>query len=479
MGHPFSRYAAGLTGIVFLAALLLTSSIAAGSNQQFLVHTSDIEAVAAQYDLEIVRHVETPTGDLWLVVSNQAGRASLAKAAAGDPKVTNLDPVELAQLSAIDLAATGTTSQADGDLSKTGTMTTPCIDTHFGGAVWAGYGDQTAATLTRLHTMHWAAWDYCGEGRTVAIIDTGIDAEHPLFVGSLLPGQDFTVDSFAESSVSEWAGLDTRTRAIVEEEMSLVLAETMDDLENGSGQLEALHTSAPILAQVVSTELQDGLQDLPAFFGHGTQVAGAVKLAAPGAKIMPLKAFALDGTGHPADIVEAIYYAVDNGADVINMSFSLTEPVQALQDALEYARQHGVMPVAAAGNHGQEAVVYPAAYEQTIGVASTDSGDHLTSFTNYGLVTADLAAPGAAIITAYPGGYYSAGWGTSFSTPMVAGVLAVIGAYNSGPGKPYHRQTRLDLLNGTAYYSYLWDYILSSGRLDGYLAVHQAANSGM
>jgi len=89
-------------------------------------------------------------------------------------------------------------------------------------------------------------------------------------------------------------------------------------------------------------------------------VAGLIHYVAPTAKILPLKAFNADGTARLSDIVRAIYYAVDNGARIINMSFSATESSQELMRAIAYANNRNVIVVAAAGNEGYEAVVYPA-----------------------------------------------------------------------------------------------------------------------
>ena len=92
---------------------------------------------------------------------------------------------------------------------------------------------------------------------------------------------------------------------------------------------------------------------LPAAFGHGTMVAGLVHLVAPTAKIMPLKAFKADGSSRVFDIVRAIYYAVEHGARVINMSFSTEALSPAVTRAIHYATDHGVICVSSAGNSGQ------------------------------------------------------------------------------------------------------------------------------
>jgi subtilisin family serine protease len=94
-------------------------------------------------------------------------------------------------------------------------------------------------------------------------------------------------------------------------------------------------------------------------FGHGTMTAGLVHLVPPQAKIMPLKAFRADGTAYNSDILRAIYYAVKNGADIMNMSFNYTSNSPELAKAIRYANSQGVLSVASAGNDGKRTVTYP------------------------------------------------------------------------------------------------------------------------
>jgi subtilisin family serine protease len=169
-------------------------------------------------------------------------------------------------------------------------------------------------------------------------------------------------------------------------------------------------------------------------FGHGTMTAGIIHLVAPQAQIMPLKAFKADGSGYDSDILRAIYYAVNHGAKVINMSFNYTTYSQELANAVNYANANGVICVAAAGNSGVQATVYPAALKGVIDVASTSNNDTPSSFSNYGAPPVWLSAPGEGVMTTYPFGTYAAGWGTSFSTPMVSGTAALmLSQYKSNP----------------------------------------------
>jgi subtilisin family serine protease len=199
-------------------------------------------------------------------------------------------------------------------------------------------------------------------------------------------------------------------------------------------------------------------------FGHGTMTAGLVHLVAPQAKIMPLKAFHADGTAYSSDILRAIYYAVKNGADVMNMSFNYTTASPELSKAIRYANSNGVLSVASSGNDGQRVATYPAAYPGVIDVASTDNNDIQSVFSNYGAPPVWMAAPGEGVVTLYPWSTYAAGWGTSFSTPLVAGTAALMmGTHGNCP------VTLVPL--GLARADWIYDFDLGFGRLNTYNAV--------
>ena len=155
-------------------------------------------------------------------------------------------------------------------------------------------------------------------------------------------------------------------------------------------------------------------------------VSGLIHLVAPKAQIMPLKAFSANGSANLSDIIRAIYFAVDNGAKVINMSFSATLPSLTLKQAIEYASEHGVICIASAGNEGRQMTVFPAGYEGVISVASTNHADQRSMFSNFGTESIGLAAPGEALVTTYPGNNYAAVWGTSFSAALVSGASSLI-----------------------------------------------------
>lgn len=463
-GHP-KRSAIWLTTLLLL--VLAAAPAAARQSRSFdrndqgerqlLLRSDDIGALAERFDLEILDRHKTEQGTLFLVSVPAGKKASALLPALGrEAGIKSASGVSLASLPAVTLSAVEATDETSEDLAKQGRVISPCLAWISQSGVWRGYADQRAAQITELH-LGQAVDDYwCGYGMKIAIIDTAVDTEHPLLADAIIDGYDFVNEASGDDAI-QTSELGTKTRAIVESDQALV--------EGGLGSISMLDAAAVIMGDPSEEVLADLATKGP-FYGHGTMVAGLIRLTAPAAQIMPLEAFDEDGVGHPFDIVRAIDYAVSNGAHVINMSFSIAEATPELLDAVERARRRGVMTVAAAGNNGEASQIFPAAYGPTIGVAATDFNDQLTDFSNYGLVTADLAAPGSGVVTLFPGGLYATGWGTSFSTPLVAGNVALLRTYYAGGNKAVHDTVRLNLLLGTDFHQHLWDYILSSGRLD-------------
>jgi subtilisin family serine protease len=164
---------------------------------------------------------------------------------------------------------------------------------------------------------------------------------------------------------------------------------------------------------------------LPSAYGHGTMVSGLIHAVAPGAKILPVKAFNSDGTGRSYDIAQAIYYAVLNGARVINMSFTFTDVSQEVMWATAWAAQQRVVLVGSAGNHGLEMRAWPAEHKWVVGTGSVNLSDERSTFSNHGYDTGKFFAPGEKLITTYPGGHYASVSGTSFSAAIMSGVIAL------------------------------------------------------
>src|SRR2546425_1231898 len=155
--------------------------------------------------------------------------------------------------------------------------------------------------------------------------------------------------------------------------------------------------------------------------------SGLVHLVAPKAKILPLKAFSSNGTGNLSNIVAALYYAVQNKANVVNMSFDLSYPSPALSQAISNANKAGVVLVAAAGNENTSARVYPASISgSVVGIASTTDWDARSSFSNYGSADVLISGPRENVIRPNAGGPYGSEARNAFSAPLVAGTVALM-----------------------------------------------------
>lgn len=276
---------------------------------------------------------------------------------------------------------------------------------YYGMLVTHGYAAQPAAQIIRLSDAQ-NGFGIAGKG-IVAVIDTGVDPNHPVLYPVLLQGYDFTRN---QPGASEW--LDVSSTGL------------SDANGEGVGPVKVQQSSAAILDQS-SAAILDGSPYVA--FGHGTMTSGLVHLVAPQAKILPLKAFSSNGTGNLSNIIAALYYAVQNKANVVNMSFDLSYSSPALSQAISYANKSGVVLVAAAGNESTSARVYPASYgDSVVGIASTNDWDTRSSFSNYGSADVWIAAPGENVISTYPGGTYGSESGTSFSSPLVAGTVALM-----------------------------------------------------
>jgi subtilisin family serine protease len=245
----------------------------------------------------------------------------------------------------------------------------------------SNYYQQSALDPLRLAQAHALSR---GAGVIVAVIDTGIDFAHPLFVNKIVgPYYDFA-------------------------------ANDLNPMDDGGG---------------VGT-------------GHGTFVAGLVLRAAPDARIMPLRAFNQTGRATTFTIARAIRYAASNGARIINMSFGLLNEDAVVKSAVETAAAAGAFMVAAAGNDNLEHIHYPAAHSSVLSVTSTGANDVRASFANYNTLV-NVAAPGASLHSAFPGGGWAFWSGTSFSTALVAGEAAVLLAAQPFAGNAQIRTTIL------------------------------------
>jgi subtilisin family serine protease len=289
---------------------------------------------------------------------------------------------------------------------------------YFGSVVRGGYATQRAAQIIALPQ---AQQKYRTGSGVVAIIDTGVDVNHPALRGVLLPGYDFTRDN--ADTVSELSDLGMAGASLVENSRQATQSGKVLPFALNQSTVAILDQSTVAILDQSTVAILDGTL-LPKAFGHGTMAAGLVHLVAPTARILPLKAFRGDGTADLSNIARAVRYAADHGATVISMSFSSTSSSAELQDAIVYAQSKGVLCVASAGNLGKESTVYPAGYRKVLGVGSTNASDRRSGFSNYG-GSVGTSAPGEALITTYPGNNYAGVWGTSFSSALVAGAVAL------------------------------------------------------
>jgi Subtilase family len=194
-------------------------------------------------------------------------------------------------------------------------------------------------------------------------------------------------------------------------------------------------------------------------YGHGTHVTGTILRVSPGARILPIRALDSDGRGMGYDIAYGIFLAVDDGADVINLSLGMTGPSQGVAAALQYAEAMGVTVLVSAGNSGDQAEIFPANYDplmlqwrlpglehsdldgaEILTVAATEVTDLKAWFSSWG-ANIDFCAPGVGIYSMlpprpeYPGNDGYAWWsGTSMATAVASGVAAL--ALDAGDGAP-------------------------------------------
>ncbi|MBY6087189.1 S8 family peptidase [Priestia flexa] len=181
----------------------------------------------------------------------------------------------------------------------------------------------------------------------------------------------------------------------------------------------------------------DNNTDTNDFNGHGTHVAGIAAATtnngagiagmAPLASIQPVKVLSNSGSGLLSQVADGIIYAVNQGVQVINLSLGSPQDTITLEGAVNYAASQGVVVIGAAGNNGSNALTYPAAYANVIAVASTTSSDQRSVFSNFG-TWVQVAAPGSSILSTYPTSTYSYLSGTSMAAPHVAGLAALLAA---------------------------------------------------
>ncbi len=234
------------------------------------------------------------------------------------------------------------------------------------------------------------AWSIWNPQRTtyIAIVDTGIDHNHPDLAQKMRRHSDGSVYGY---------------NAIYN------VPNAWDD--NGHGT----HC-----AGIAAGHIDNGV-GIAGVAGWNPSNANAQQLI----QLMPVKVLTAQGYGTFADVARGITWAADNGAHIISLSLGATVGSQQVADAVNYAWNRGCLIVAAAGNNGEPNPFYPAYYERVIAVAATDMNDRLTNFSQYGSWV-DIAAPGLWIDSTVPGGGYEVWSGTSMACPHVAGVAGLV-----------------------------------------------------
>jgi subtilisin family serine protease len=219
--------------------------------------------------------------------------------------------------------------------------------------------------------------------------------------------------------------------------------------------------------------------------GHGTHVAGIVAARqgngvggsglAPGAKILPVKVLDANMAGDTDTLSDGIRYAVDHGAKILNVSVNTDEPTDTVAAAVRYAGEHGAIVVASAGNNGRDIDLQPS-YPASLGdpavftVAAESEGGLLWQLSNTGLLSVDLAAPGQYIASTTRNSSYQSRSGTSAAAPFVAASLALLSA-----ARPDLSMSELRaIVTQTTKRTTLLSSLLGGGRLDVGAAMHRA-----
>jgi subtilisin family serine protease len=438
-----------LSFAVILFALSLPA--AAQSTYMLAVSPTNAQSVISNHGLTVVKELYDGPVCVYLVSSASADVNSVETEVESDLRVSGFEPDQIASLPELNGLTQATLTQSNTSILDSLSGVTAV--TFFGSTVPSNYTTQAATNIIRLNDAR-TATHLTGSG-LVGIIDTGADPNHPALLPALVAGYDFTREA---ASFSEFNDLDPALAAQLQQSNTSILDAQNVYILNPSTTLILAQSNTSILDQSNTSILDSTYPE----FGHGTMVAGIVHLVAPTAKIMPLKAFRADGTSNLSDIIRAIYYAADHGVNVLSMSFSMQKSSPALQTAIQYALGKNVALVAASGNDGLKILVYPASYGGVEGIGSTSNTDVRSTFSNYGSGVTLFAAPGEGVITTFPGGGYAAAWGTSFSTPMVAGAgsLVLQARPSAKPG---------DITNALSKAKQISD--MGYGRIDLYLAL--------
>lgn len=308
MGRP--AFAQGLLGNILSDASQTISNLTSGGQQGVIVHTNlgllGLQNVCLLDGCTVVQGLDGNQNQLFLV---RPVKGLLPNLLAGVLRlVTGILDAEVDQTVTI---PTSPSNQAQASVPPSGLWDNTPVS-YYGTTVPDGYVNQPATGIIRLAQAH-NAFRASGKG-IIADIDTGVDPKHPALHGVLLQGYDFTRNQPGGSEMT-----DVGTSGVGSCDSSSDPCSTAYVNQHTVAMLDQ-HTAAMLDQRTAA--MVDGTQYVA--FGHGTMVAGILHLVAPTAQILPLKSFHADGSANLSDILRAIYYAADNDANVINMSFNLT-----------------------------------------------------------------------------------------------------------------------------------------------------------
>ena len=247
----------------------------------------------------------------------------------------------------------------------------------------------------------------------VGIVDTGIKEDHPDLINAIAHNSgEIGIDAFGNDKRTN--GIDDDSNGFIDDWQGYDFVDLSD--EDGGDW---------------SNRDNDPTDEN----GHGTSVAGIIGAQtnngiglsgiAP-CKILPLRAFGKNGNGIDIDIASAIVYAVDNGAELVNMSFGDVVQSPILHDAIQYAYSNHVVLIASSGNDGSNYAHYPSDFSEVISTGSVNQYDSRSMFSSHS-PSLDITAPGEQIVTTtFTGGYINTFSGTSAAAPHVSGVAALM-----------------------------------------------------
>ena len=378
---PLRFTAMAIAGILALAACSSSPAAPQIDTQEEISHIATVNVASDSSQAQL----EQMYGGSTLAFRPEAGFAILGFTQS-EGELTTLSTELNADIAAPDVHANGSSSWASGTSSwASGNSSWASGNSSWasGASSWASgstLAPESIASLSdvRIEQAHAMVSNF-GLGVKVAVIDSGLDLDHPGLAGRLAPA-------------SEWK----------------------DFIDNDSTPEDENPWGAP-----------------GQMYGHGTAVAGIIAQIAPQATILPIRVLDSWGGGKTSDAIAAIDHAISQGADVINLSLGTNGGSNSFKAMIDYATSQNVHLIVAAGNAGNNGIDHPAKYAKSasnsdyiMSVGSVNASKQRSSFSNH---DADLEfmAPGEGIFSIFPDGQIGFFSGTSFSTPIISGMVAL------------------------------------------------------